>query len=317
MSDSGRSEISRRGLLKAGVATGVAATLGSSWLGAGEAGGALITRPIPSSGERIPVIGTGTNAFGVSAPADLEQIRGVLREQHTLGGTVIDTARGYGTSEIVIGELLKELGNRDKYFLATKTPMGGDLSGGAAVLEESFKRMQVSKIDLMQIHNFNGLNELMPHFVEFKKAGKIRYIGCSTSVDAQYQQMLDAMHAHKLDFIQVDYSIGNRSANEKILPMARDMGIAVLVNVPFGGRGRTLFPRVAGKPLPDFAKDIGATTWAQFFLKYIIANPVVTAAIPGSTTVEYLRDNQAAGRGVVPDAAMVKRMEQFWDSMPA
>lgn len=311
------SGFSRRGVLKAGVAAGVAAAMGHPVLQAAAPAGAPILRKIPSSGEMLPVIGTGTNAFGVSAPADLDQIRGVLREKHTLGGTVIDTARGYGTSEVVIGTLLAELGNRDKYFLATKTPMGGDLSGGAAVLEESFKRMQVSKLDLLQIHNFNGLNELMPHFVEFKKAGKIRYIGCSTSVDAQYQQMLDAMHNHKLDFIQVDYSIGNRGAAEKILPMAKDMGIAVLINVPFGGRGRTLFPRVAGKPLPDFAKEIGAASWAQFFLKYIIGNEAVTAAIPGSTTVEFLRDNQAAGRGVVPDAAMRKRMEEYWDALPA
>jgi aryl-alcohol dehydrogenase-like predicted oxidoreductase len=317
MSEQDFSGLSRRRLLQAGVAAGVAAAIGSPLLQAAAPAGAPILRRIPSTGEQLPVIGTGTNAFGVSDPKELDEIRGVLREMHGLGGTVIDTASGYGTSEDVIGTLLAELGNRDKYFLATKTPMRGDFSAGAAVLEQSFTRLKVPKIDLLQIHNFNGLNELLPHFVEFKKAGRIRYIGCSTSVDAQYQQMLDAMHAHKLDFIQVDYSIGNRSAAEKILPMAKDMGIAVLINVPFGGRGRTLFPRVAGKPLPDFAKDIGAESWAQFFLKYIIGNPAVTAAIPGSTTVAFLKDNQAAGRGVVPDAAMRKRMEEYWDALPA
>lgn len=317
MSDQDFSGLSRRRILQAGVAAGVAAAIGSPLLQAAAPAGAPILRKIPSTGEELPMIGTGTNAFGVSDPKELEEIRGVLREKHTLGGTVIDTASGYGTSEEVIGRLLAELGNRDKYFLATKTPMRGDFSVGAPVLEESFRRLQVSKLDLLQIHNFAGLTELMPHFTEFKQAGKIRYIGCSTSVDAQYQQMLDAMHNHKLDFIQVDYSIGNRSADEKILPMARDMGIAVLINVPFGGRGRTLFPRVAGRPLPDFAKDIGVESWAQFFLKYIIGNTAVTAAIPGSTTVAFLKDNQAAGRGVVPDAAMRKRMEEYWDALPA
>ncbi|MEY2855330.1 MAG: hypothetical protein RL030_2462 [Pseudomonadota bacterium] len=308
---------SRRHLLKAGVAAGVAAAMGPSVLHAAAVGGAPILRKIPSTGEPLPVIGIGTNAFGVSAPEELNAIREVLREMPGLGGKVIDTARGYGSSEEVIGKLLAEIGNRDKFFLATKTPLGGDVSGGKAVLDESFRRLQVSKIDLLQIHNFLGLNELLPHFAEYKTAGRIRYIGCTTSVDSQYEQMFAAMHDHKLDFIQVDYSIGNRSANEKILPMARDMGIAVLTNVPFGGRGRTLFPRVAGKPLPDFAKDIGAETWAQFFLKYIIGNTAVTATIPGTTTVDFLRDNQAAGRGVVPDAAMRKRMEEYWDALPA
>jgi aryl-alcohol dehydrogenase-like predicted oxidoreductase len=308
---------SRRRLLKAGVAAGVAAAMGPSVLRGASAADAPILRKIPSTGEQLPVIGIGTNAFGVSAPEELSAIREVLREMPGLGGKVIDTARGYGSSEEVIGKLLAELGNRDRFFLATKTPLGGDVSGGKAVLDESFRRLQVSKIDLLQIHNFLGLNELLPHFAEYKAAGKIRYIGCTTSVDAQYEQMFSAMHNHKLDFIQVDYSIGNRSANEKILPMARDMGIAVLTNVPFGGRGRTLFPRVAGKPLPDFAMDIGAGTWAQFFLKYIIGNTAVTATIPGTTTVDFLRDNQAAGRGIVPDAAMRKRMEEFWDALPA
>jgi aryl-alcohol dehydrogenase-like predicted oxidoreductase len=315
MSDQNFPGFSRRRVLQVGVAAGVTAAIGSPLLQAAAAG-APILRKIPSTGEQLPVIGTGTNAFGVADSAELEAIRGVLREMPGLGAKVVDTARGYGSSEEVIGKLLAELGNRDKIFLATKTPLAGDISGGAAVLEESFKRLQVSKIDLLQIHNIHGLNELMPHFIEYKKAGKIRYIGCTTSVEPQYPQMLDAMHNHKLDFIQVNYSIGNRGADAKILPMARDMGIAVLTNVPFGGRGRTMFPRVQGKPLPDFAKEIGAETWAQFFLKYIIGNPAITATIPGSTTVEFLRDNQTAGRGVVPDAAMRKRMEAYWDALP-
>jgi aryl-alcohol dehydrogenase-like predicted oxidoreductase len=315
-------DFSRRQLLKAGVATSVVSALGTS-IGcaatptARAAAPGPILRSVPKTGEKLPVVGVGTNAFGVTAPEELAGIRAVLNDMSGLGGSVIDTARVYGSSEEVIGRLLKELGNRGKYFLATKTPMGGDMAAGRAVLEESFKRLQVDKVDLLQIHNFAGLNELMAHFVDYKKEGKIRYIGISTSMDSQYEQMLAAIDNQPLDFIQVDYSIGNRGAAERILPMAKDKGLAVLINVPFGGRGRSFFPRVAGKPLPDFAKDIGATSWAQFFLKYIIANSAVTAAIPGTTTAAHLIDNQAAGRGAVPDAAMVKKMEEFWDAMPS
>jgi aryl-alcohol dehydrogenase-like predicted oxidoreductase len=167
----------------------------------------------------------------------------------------------------------------------------------------------------LQIHNFLGLEELMPHFIDYKKEGKIRYIGITTSMDSQYEQMLAAMSKHKLDFIQVDYSIGNRGAEEKILPLAQEKGIAVLINVPFGGRGRSFFPKVADKPLPDFAKEFDATTWAQFFLKYNLSHPTVTACIPGTTTAAYLQDNQQAGRGRLPDAAMRKRMEEYWDAL--
>ncbi len=317
MKDSNQFQMSRRGVLAAGVAAGVTATMGASLAAAADAANGQILRAIPSTGERLPVVGVGTNAFGVTAPDELAAIREVLRTMPDQGGKVIDTARSYGSSEEVIGRLLAELGNRDRFFLATKTAMRADFSTGAAVLDDCFQRLQVSRIDLLQIHNFGGFDELMPHFIEYKQAGKIRYIGCSTSEDRQYPQMLEAMEKHKLDFIQIDYSIGNRGAAERILPLARDKGIAVLINVPFGGRGRSFFPRVAGKPLPDFASEIGATTWAQFFLKFIIANPAVTAAIPGTTTTEYLRDNQSAGRGIVPNAAQVRRMEEYWDALPS
>lgn len=317
MTDPGHFNVTRRSVLAAGVAAGACVTLGSSLAAAADSSGQLILRAIPSTGERLPVIGIGTNAFGVSAPEELAAIREVLKTMPELGGKVIDTARSYGSSEVVIGRLLAELGNRDKFFLATKTPFRGASVAGPDALDESFRRLQVSRIDLLQVHSFNGLDVLMPHFIEYKQAGRIRYIGCTTSEDDQYQQMLDAMRRHKLDAIQVDYSIGNRGAAEHILPMAREKGIAVLINVPFGGRGRSFFPRVAGKQVPDFAREFGATTWAQFFLKYIIAQSAVTAVIPGTTTVDYLRDNQAAGRGAVPDAAMVKRMEDYWDTLPA
>jgi aryl-alcohol dehydrogenase-like predicted oxidoreductase len=320
MSDPKEFRLSRRQLIQAGVATGVAVTMGGQALAAAAntaSRSAPILRSIPSTGEKIPVIGVGTNAFGVTGAEELAELRKALQAMPTLGGTVIDTAQAYGSSEEVIGKLLADLGNRDKFFLATKTPLAGDITGGAAVLDRSFRRLQVSRIDLLQIHNVYGLEELMPHFRDYKAAGKIRYIGISTSVDRQYEQMRDALNKHKFDFMQIDYSIGDRSAADNLLPMAQDKGIAVLNNVPFGGRGRSYFPRVAGKPLPDFAKEFDATTWAQFFLKYNVSHPAITAAIPGTTTLAYMEDNQAAGRGRLPDAALRKKMEEYWDALPA
>jgi aryl-alcohol dehydrogenase-like predicted oxidoreductase len=311
------SEISRRRVIQAGVAAGVAMAAGSAFAAAASSR-PLITKTIPSTGEKLPAVGTGTNAYGVTSAEELAELKRVLTAMPGMGGTVIDTARGYGTSEEVIGKLLADIGNRDKFFLATKTPLGGDISGGKAVLDESFRRLQVSKLDLLQIHNLHGMEELMPHFKEYKQAGKIRYIGMSTSSDRQYDGLMQAMRTHRPDFVQVDYSIGNRDSAGNVLPLAQELGMAVLINVPFGGRGRTLFPRVANVAVPDWAKqELEVATWAQFFLKYIISHPAVTATIPGTTTMAYLEDNQAAGRGRLPSAAQRKRMEEFWDALPA
>jgi aryl-alcohol dehydrogenase-like predicted oxidoreductase len=311
--------ITRRSVVQGGLALGSGLMLGSLPAWAAAPAGEPILRAIPSSGERIPVVGIGTNRFGVDEPAEVAARKGVLQQMAGMGGKVIDTARGYGTSEEVIGRLLKELGNRNQYFLATKTPLpgpNGDVSGGKAVIDVSFQRLQTDMIDLMQIHNFNGLDELMPHLLEYKQQKKIRYIGATTSIARQHQQLIDAMKKHKLDFIQVNYSIEDRDSANEVLPYAQANGVAVLNNVPFGGAGgRNLFQKVQGKPLPDFAKEFGATTWAQFMLKYNLSNPAITAVIPGTTTVEYLADNQAAGRGRLPDAAMRKRMEEFWATL--
>ena len=304
-------DFSRRQVIQGGVAAGVALATRAAW--AADARPATIMKSIPSSGEKLPAVGVGTNAFGTDDPVELKRVLAGLPE---LGGKVVDTARVYGRSEEVIGGLLAEIGNRDKIFLATKTPMQGDISNGTAVLDVSFQQLRVSKIDLMQVHNMNGMDQLMPHIKDYKAAGKIRYTGMSTSTDNQYDPIMAAMRNHKPDFVQVDYSIGNRSAADTVLKLAQDLGIGVLINVPFGGRGRTMFPRVANVALPDFAKEFDATTWAQFFIKYIISHPAVTVTIPGTTTYAYLEDNQAGGRGRLPDAAMRKKMEEFWDKLP-
>lgn len=307
---------SRRSVVKGGLVVGTGLWLDTQLaVAAAAANQAPILRTIPSSGEKLPVIGTGTNAYGVTDPAQRAAIKAVLEQMHKEGGKVIDTARGYGTSEEVIGQLLKELGNRDKYFLATKTPLpgpNGDVSGGKSVIDVSFQRMQVDVIDLIEIHNFNGLDELTPLLREYKQAKKIRYFGATTSIDNQHDQLIEAMKKHKPDFVQVNYSIADRESADKVLPYAKDNGIAVLNNVPFGGRGRSLFPKFQGKEIPAFAKEIGITSWAQFMLKYNLSNPAITAIIPGTTETAHLVDNQAAGRGVVPDAATRKKMEEFW-----
>jgi diketogulonate reductase-like aldo/keto reductase len=307
-------DILRRRVIQAGVATAVATATHGAFAAAPATSQPLITKTIPSTGEKIPAVGVGTNAYGTEDAAELKR---VLTAMPGLGGTVIDTAQGYANSEVTIGKLLAEIGNRDKFFLATKTPLSGNVAGGTAVLDESFKRLQVSKIDLLQIHNLNGTDILYPHFKDYKAAGKVRYMGISTSQDGQYDGLIDAVTRNKFDFLQVDYSIGNRSAADKVLPLAKEKGMGVLINVPFGGRGRTMFGRVANTPVPAWVtQELDVTTWAQFFLKYIISHEAVTATIPGTTTMAHLEDNQQGGRGRLPNAAQRKRMEEFWDALP-
>jgi aryl-alcohol dehydrogenase-like predicted oxidoreductase len=310
-----QSHVSRRSLIKGGLAAAVGLALGERAMAADATSLPLITKSIPSSGEKLPVVGVGTNAYGVTTPEDIAARREVLEALSEVSGSVVDTARGYGESEVVIGQLLAELGNRGKLFIATKTPMGGDMSNGAAVLQDSLNRLRVDRVDLMQVHNFHGLHELMPVFQEWKQAGKIRYVGITTSMDGQYPQMKAAMQKYPLDFIQVDYSIGNRDAGDEILPLARDKGMAVLVNMPLGGRRGNLFPTVAGKQLPDWASEIDVTSWAQYLLKYIIGHPTVTCVIPGMTKLAHLQDNLRAGRGRLPDAPTRKRMKEYWESL--
>ena len=306
--------LSRRDVLRAGIAGGVAIALHAP--GAESAESAPILKAIPSSGEKIPVIGLGTNAYGVTDATELASRKEVLQRMASLGGRVIDTAHQYGKSEEVIGEMLAALGNRKDYFLATKTPMGS-IADMKAAMDESFRRLRTDHIELLQVHNMNNADQQLPAFREYKQSGKIKYLGVTTSQDGHYDEMLRVMRAHKLDFIQVDYSLGNRSAEDKILPLAQERGIAVLANVPLGGRRGSMMSSIGNKPLPPWAMEIGATSWAQLLLKYVVSHPAVTCTIPGTTKLKHAEDNQAAGRGVLPDAAMRKKIEQLWESMPA
>ncbi len=284
--------------------------------GQAQAAEAILTKPIPSTGERLPIVGLGTNAYGVADPAELESRKAVLKRMPELGSTLVDTAASYGRSEEVIGALVKELGNRDKLFIASKFGATTAEAGRASVAE-SLRRLQTDHIDLMQAHNLAGVDPMMPVLQELKAGRTIRYIGVTTSLDRQHADLAAAMKKHRFDFVQVNYSIDDREAAETVLPVAQERGVAVLLNVPFGGRRSTLFSRVGGRPLPDLAAEVGATSWAQFFLKYSLSHPAVTCAIPGMTKTSYLEDNVGAARGRLPDAALRKKMEAYWDSLPA
>jgi aryl-alcohol dehydrogenase-like predicted oxidoreductase len=312
MSSRERGAVSRRSVVAGGIAGGISLAFGSRSTFAVPKPSALplITKTIPSSGEKLPVVGIGTNQYSVTEAGEIAARREVLDYLPRLGGKVVDTAWRYGDSELVIGNLVKQLGNRDKLFIATKTATPGEVPL-AAILDQAFTRLQTQKIDLLQIHSFRGIDELFPLLVDAKKAGKLRYIGVTTSTDQQYPEMVEALNKRPLDFIQVDYSIENQGA-EAILTLAKDKGVAVLINVPLGGRGASLLSKVKNKPLPDWAADIDATSWPQLLLKYTIAHPAVTAVIPGTTKLAHLEDNQLAGRGRLPDAAFRKKIEQYW-----
>jgi aryl-alcohol dehydrogenase-like predicted oxidoreductase len=313
------SRISRRQALQAGIGACVAAAapraLGAQTEPVG--GAPLVRKPIPSSGERLPVIGLGTNNYNVTSAEDLELRREVLRRMPDLGGTVVDTAPAYGRSEVVLGELMTALGNRDRFFLATKvTAPAGDAAQGRAMLDESFRRLRTPRIDLMQVHNLDGVDVLMPVLREAKDAKRIRYVGVTTSNAAQYPRMLEVMRRYPLDFIQVDYSIDNREAAAEVLPLAQERDLAVLVNMPFGGRrSSNLFPRLAGRELPPWAAEAGAASWAQLLLRYVVSHSAVTCAIPGTHRVTHLEDNLGAGRAELPNAGLRTRMGRYWDSL--
>lgn len=273
------------------------------------AGNGLIQKAIPSTGELLPVIGIGTARCYDVGESDYERapLREVLDAFARMGGRVVDTAPSYGRAEAVVGDLVASLGNRDKLFLATKVGAGRDgREAGLAEMARSFERLRTARIDLLQIHNLAGVEHMLPVLREWKQEGRIRYLGVSTSFKPQYEALERLMRHEALDFVQIDYAIDNREAEERILPLAAERGMAVLVNLPFG-RGR-VFEAFHGHRIPDWATELGIASWAQFVLKYVVSHPAVTCAIPGTATLRYLEDNLAAARGQLPDAATRRRM---------
>jgi aryl-alcohol dehydrogenase-like predicted oxidoreductase len=307
-------KLDRRTFLKAGIGAGAALWVGSSANAAQNA--PLLQKKIPSSGETIPIIGLGTARRYEEVRSENEKLplRETIRRFKDLGGTVIDTAPAYGTAEAVVGELVDGLRVRDALFLATKVSLReSGREAGLKQIEQSFKRLRTDKIDLIAVHNLRDTQTQLRTLREMKQAGRIRYVGITTSFENQYAEFEQTLKNETLDFIQVDYALDNRNADERIIPLAGDRGMAVMVNLPFG-RGR-LFNAVHGKKLPEWAGEFDCATWAQFFLKYIVSHPAVTCAVPGMAKPEYVDDNLGAARGRLPDAAMRRRMEKFIDAV--
>jgi aryl-alcohol dehydrogenase-like predicted oxidoreductase len=283
----------------------------------------LITRAIPSSGEKLPVVGLGSSATfsQVARSEDVTALREVLKAFTDQGGTVFDTAPSYGASEEVAGRIAAELGITNKVFWATKVnvaPRGGgsaDPAAAKAQIEASFTKLKKPKVDLIQVHNLGDIPTQLGILKEMKKAGRVRYIGVTSTNKGQYADLQAAMKNEPLDFIGVDYAIDNRDVEQTILPLAQERKIGVLVYVPFG-RTR-LFSRVGQRPVPDWAGQFGAKTWAQFFLKYVIAHPAVTVVTPATSKAANMVDNLAGGRGSLPDEATRKKMVEFIDALPS
>jgi aryl-alcohol dehydrogenase-like predicted oxidoreductase len=271
------------------------------------------TRPLKPAGE-VPVVGIGTARLyeNPQSEADYAPLRATLARFAELGGKVIDTAPSYGRAEEVLGRLIADLSLRDRFYLATKVG-ADDLATGKAQIEQSFANLRTDFIDLLAVHNLRDVTNHLAYLRELREAGRIGAVGVTTSFDGQYDDFAAVMEREPLDCIQVDYALDNRNAAERILPLAQDKGIPAMINLPFG-RGR-LFQATQGRPLPDWAAEIGATSWAQVFLKYIVSHPARPIAIPGTDQVRYVDDNLAAARGALPDAALRTRMERFIDEL--
>lgn len=312
----------RRDCLKYALGAGLSLTLPHAALLAATRQ-PLLTRAIPSSGERLPLIGLGSSAtFSQRAGEDADALREVLRTLVAEGGKVFDTAPSYGASEEVAGGIVRELGIADDVFWATKVNVAGrepdakaDPAAARAQLDASFALIGKPAIDLVQVHNLGDVPTQLAILQELKDAGRVRYVGVTSTSKPAYPRLVQAMRDNALDFIGVDYAIDNRDVEETILPLAAERGIGVLVYAPFG-RTR-LWKRVGDRPVPEWAAEFDATTWGQLFLKFVAAHPAVTCVTPATSKVQNLVDNLGAGRGRLPDAAQRARMVALVESLPA
>jgi diketogulonate reductase-like aldo/keto reductase len=270
----------------------------------------LLKRTIPRTGESLPVIGLGTwQTFDVSAQKSArEPLKQVLREFFQRGGSVIDSSPMYGNSESVVGDLTAELGIRKRLFLATKVWTHGR-EAGIQQMEESFRRLRTQQIDLMQVHNLVDWRTQLATLRRWKDQNRIRYIGVTHYTASAYDELAAVLESENLDFVQLNYSIAERVAERRLLPLAAQRQIGVLVNRPFAEGA--LFRKIHGKSLPDWAKRIGCATWSQFFLKFIISHPAVTCAIPATSKLDHLVDNMQAGIGPLPDPDMREQMARY------
>jgi diketogulonate reductase-like aldo/keto reductase len=274
----------------------------------------IMTRKIPSTGEELPAIGLGTwQVFNVGAdPAARAPLREVVRRFQEAGGRLIDSSPMYGAAEAVSGDLVAELALRDKLFLATKVWTSGR-EDGIAQMETSFRRMRVKQMDLMQVHNLVDVGTHTRTLRGWKDQKKVRYIGITHYTSSAYDEVETWLAREKYDFLQINYSLAERTSERRILEICKSKGIAVIANRPFAEGA--MFRRVQGKPLPAWAAEIGAASWAQFFLKWIVGHPAITCAIPGTGRPDHIADNVRAGFGVLPDEKMRKRMAEHFDSL--
>jgi diketogulonate reductase-like aldo/keto reductase len=296
--------VRRQALLTAGAA---AAALALPRLASSQQPATVLVRPIPSTGEAMPVVGLGTwITFNVgNDPVARDACAEVMRAFFAAGGRMIDSSPMYGSSQSVIGHGLRKLGRPAQLFSAEKVWVGSG-ARGRAQMEESRRHWDVPRFDLVQVHNLLAWQEHLPILFEMKAAGRIRYVGITTSEGRRHREIEELMRKHPLDFVQLSYNILDREAEERLLPLARDRGIAVIANRPF--REGALVRALERQPLPAWAAEIDAATWAQVVLKFIVTHPAVTTVIPATTSVVHVRENLDAARGRLPDEAMRKRM---------
>ncbi len=314
-------KISRREYLKMSLAAGVALALKPGIMWAEDKDLPLITRAIPGTDERLPVVGLGSSATfrGLADQDETEALREVFARLSEHENSVFDTAPGYGASEEVAGRIVNDLGIKDRIFWATKLNVAGrggsdaDPDRARAQLEQSFEFVDKDPIDLVQVHNLGDVPTQFGILKEAKEEGRIRYIGVTTTFPRQYEQLEEVIKKEPLDFIGVDYAIDNRTMEDRIFPMAAERGIGVLVYAPFG-RTR-LWDKVNGKEVPDWAAEFDAHTWGQFFLKFVVSHPTVTAATPATSRPRHMVDNMGAARGRLPDEDMRQRMIRHIESL--
>ncbi len=272
------------------------------------------TRAIPASGERLPVIGVGTwQTFDVGGDAGARAtLQEVLRTFFAGGGRVVDSSPMYGSSESVVGDLCQALGICEPLFMASKIYTQGR-EEGLRGMQRSIERMRAGRMDLMQVHNLLDVETHTPTLREWKAAKRVRYIGITHYTSSAYPEVERLLRTRQYDFVQINYSLGEAESEKRVLPLAQELGVAVIANRPFAEGA--MFRRVRGKPLPAWAAELGIASWAQYFLKWIVSHPAVTCAIPGTGRPEHMADNLQGGFGPLPDAAQRRRMQQHYDAL--
>lgn len=305
--------ISRRQLI-AGAASALALNSKLTAQAHSVTSGSMLTKAIPATGEQLPVIGLGTlEAFDMGrTSSDMSALGDVLQLLPSRGATLVDTSPRYGNAEEVIGDLTRQLGLRDKLFFATKVFSEGEQEG-IDEMNASFELLKTDRIDLMQVHSMRDWQNHLPNIYKLKEQGRVRLAGITIHRDPGHAQMMELMRSENLDFIQINYNLIERAAAEEVLPLAQELDIAVMVNVPFAKA--ELFNRTSGIDLPDWAAAFDCQSWAQFFLKYIVSHPAVTCVIPRTSKPHHMLDNLMAGFGRMPDMGMRRDMENLIDNL--